>query len=86
VSQALQFVQTGNVEVGIVARSVADVPGVAFAPLDASLYTPLRQSLVVVKGAKQEGLARAFAAFVTGERGRSVLTRYGFALPGEGRR
>lgn len=83
VRQALQFVQTGNAEAGIVALAIADVPEVASTPIDDSLYSPLRQSLVVVKGARQEGLARAFAAFVTGERGGSILKRYGFALPNE---
>ncbi|MHB1004727.1 MAG: molybdate ABC transporter substrate-binding protein [Chloroflexota bacterium] len=81
VSQALQFVQTGNADVGIVARSLADAPAVSTLPIDDSLYTLLQQSMVVVKGAKQERLARAFAAFVNSGKGRPVMERHGFALP-----
>lgn len=84
VRQALQFVQTGNAEAGIVALSIAEVPEVERAEVAAALYRPLRQSMAVVKGTHQEGLARAFAAFVNGPKGRPVMKRYGFALPGEG--
>jgi molybdate transport system substrate-binding protein len=83
VRQALQFVQTGNAEAGIVALSIAEVPEVSYTILDQSLYQPLRQLLVVVKGARQEGLARKFAALVNGPKGRPVMTRYHFLLPGE---
>jgi len=83
VRQALQFVQTGNAEGGIVALSIADVPEVSYTLVDLSLYQPLRQLLVVVKGAKQEGLARQFATLVNGPEGRPVMARYRFLLPGE---
>ena len=83
VRQALQFVQTGNAEAGIVALSIADVPEVSRVILEESLYQPLRQLLVVVKGARQEDLARQFAAFVNGPVGRPVMKRYLFLLPGE---
>lgn len=83
VRQALQFVQTGNAEAGIVALSVASVPEVESTAIDDSLYQPLRQSMAIVKGTGQEQLARAFVAFVNGPRGRPVMKSYGFALPGE---
>ncbi len=83
VRQALQFAQTGNAEAGIVALSIADTPEVGYEMVDESLYQPLRQSMVVVKGARHEQLARDFAAFVNGPEGRVVMKRYGFALPGE---
>ena len=83
VRQALQFVQTGNAEAGIVALSIAEVPEVSYTILDESLYQPLRQLLVVVRGAKEEDLARQFAAFVDGPEGRPVMRRYRFLLPGE---
>lgn len=82
--QALQFVQTGNAEAGIVALSIAVVPEVNISPIDDSLYRPLRQSLAVVKGTRQEQLAREFAAFVNGPRGSPIMERYGFTVP-EGR-
>lgn len=83
VRQALQFVQTGNAEGGIVALSIADVPEVSYTLVDPSLYEPLRQLMVVVRGARQEGLARQFAALVNGPEGRPVMARYRFLLPEE---
>ena len=83
VRQALQFVQTGNAEGGIVALSIADVPEVSFVLLDESLYQPLRQLLVVVEGTRREALARQFAALVNSPEGRPVMARYRFVLPGE---
>ncbi len=83
VRQALQFVQSGNAEAGIVALAVAGVPEVTCVPIDRALYEPLRQALAVVTGSPYEAAAREFAAFVTGPEGRAVLARYGF-LPPEG--
>jgi molybdate transport system substrate-binding protein len=80
VRQALQFVQTGNAEAGIIALSIADVPEIEYMLIDDSLHAPLRQALGVVRGG-QEDLARQFADFVNGPRGGPVMERYGFASP-----
>lgn len=85
VRQALQFVQTGNAEAGIVALSIAEVPEVSYVLIDPTLHLPLRQSMAVVKGTLQQQLAREFAAFVGGPEGRSIMERYGFLLPGDAR-
>jgi molybdate transport system substrate-binding protein len=81
IRQTLQFIQTGNAEAGLVAQSVADVPEITARPVDAAFYTPLRQSLAVVKDTPNEQTARTFAAFVTGPEGRPVLQQFGFGLP-----
>lgn len=83
VRQALQYVQTGNAEAGIVALSIANVPEVTYFLIDEWLHRPLKQALAVVKGTKNEDLARRFIAFVNGPKGRSIMKRYGFLLPGE---
>lgn len=83
VRQALQFVQTGNAEAGIVALSIAEAPEVSYVLVGESLYRPLRQTMAVIKGAQAGDLARDFAAFVDGEKGRRLMRRYGFLLPGE---
>jgi molybdate transport system substrate-binding protein len=49
-------------------------------PLDA--YPRLEQGGVILTWAKDREAAQALRAFVTGEKGRGVLKRYGF-LPGE---
>jgi molybdate transport system substrate-binding protein len=82
VSQALQFVQTGNADAGIVALSISDVAEVTRAPIDDSLYAPLRQAMVVLKGSSQQQLAGDFASFINGPKGRPIMDKYGFSLPG----
>jgi len=81
VRQALQFVQTGNAEAGIVARSIAGVPGVTYTAIPIELHDPLRQKLAVIRGTRDEELARQFAAFVTGPEGQVIMEKYGFSAP-----
>lgn len=83
VRQSLQFVQTGDAPVGIVALSVADVPEVTYTLLDGNLHNPLNQALAVIKSTPHEAAARAFIDFVNGPQGRPVMKQYGFLLPGE---
>ncbi|MFQ5612952.1 MAG: molybdate ABC transporter substrate-binding protein, partial [Anaerolineae bacterium] len=83
VRQALQFVQTGDAPLGIVALSIAGVPEVNYILLEADLHQPLNQALAVIKGTPREAAARAFVEFVNGPEGRSIMKKYGFLLPGE---
>lgn len=83
VRQALQFVQTGNASVGLVARSIAEVPEVSSVAVPATLYAPINQAMAVVQNSTRPAAARAFVDFVTGPVGRQVLKRYGYLLPGE---
>ena len=83
VRHALQFVETGAVEAGIVALSVANVPGVRSVPIDPALYAPLNQIAAVAKRSPRPELGAAFIQFVNGPEGRPIMKRYGFLLPGE---
>jgi molybdate transport system substrate-binding protein len=83
IRQTLQFVQTGNADAGIVARSVANVPEVTYALVPDSLHAPLNQALAIVKTTRHERLARAFIEYLNGPRGRPIMKNYGFLLPGE---
>jgi molybdate transport system substrate-binding protein len=83
VRQTLQFVQTGDAPVGIVALSTAEVPEVTYTLLSDELHNPLNQSMAVIKATQNEAAARAFLEFVNGPEGRPIMKRYGFALPGE---
>ena len=83
IRHALQFVETGAVEAGIVALSIADAPGIAYAPIERTLYSPLNQVAAVVKRSPHPDLGAAFIQFVNGAEGRPILKRYGFLLPGE---
>jgi len=83
VRQAVQYVETGNAQAGLVPRSLAGVDGITYVAVDESLYTPLSQALAVVAGSPREAEARRCAELVTGPEGRAVLARYGFGLPEE---
>ena len=83
VRHALQFIQTGAAEAGIVARSIANVPEIDWVPIDASLHAPLNQVVAVVRGSARAELGLALIRFVTGPEGRWIMARYGFVLPGD---
>ncbi len=83
VRQALQYVQTGDAEAGIVALSVANAPEIAWTLIDDALHQPLDQALAIVAGSPHAELAAQFAGFINSKSGRPVMRRYGFILPGE---
>jgi molybdate transport system substrate-binding protein len=83
IRQALQLLQTGAADAGIVALSVANVPEVEWVPIEPSLHTPMNQVAAVVRRSAHPDLALAFVRFVTGPQGRPVMKRFGFVLPGE---
>lgn len=81
VRQAMQSVQTGNAEAGLIALSVADMPELSYTPIEARLHGPLNQAIAVVQGTPHEAVARHFIAFVNGPQGQAILQRYGFLPP-----
>ena len=87
VQQALQFAQSGNADVALVALSLSVVSEGGFTTIDPALHEPLDQALVVCKGAggksAHEPSARQFTAFVNSDAGRAIMKRYGFLLAGE---
>jgi molybdate transport system substrate-binding protein len=83
IRHTLQFIETGAVEAGIVALSVADVPAVRYVPIDPKLHKPLNQVAAVVKRSARPELGLAFIQFLNGPEGRPIMKRYGFLLPGD---
>ena len=83
IRHTLQFIETGAVDAGIVALSVAGTPAVRHVPIDSSLHAPLNQIAAVVKRSARPELALAFLQFVNGPEGRPIMKRYGFRLPGD---
>jgi molybdate transport system substrate-binding protein len=86
VSQTLQYAQTGNVDVAIVALSLAVAPSVTggrYERIPQQMHQPIDQALGVVASTRHEREARAFAAFINGPKGRPIMQRYGFVLPEE---
>jgi molybdate transport system substrate-binding protein len=83
VRQALQYVQSGDAEAGLVAHSVAGVSEVRQSEIDPTLYEPILQGLGVVARSAHGDSARAFARFVLGRDGQKILASYGFDPPPE---
>jgi molybdate transport system substrate-binding protein len=86
IRQALQFVQTGNAEVGLVARSVANVPQVRQVELDRTLYDPIVQYMGIVNRTGNPEAARKLADFFLSDQGQEVFLSFGFAPVGGGRK
>jgi molybdate transport system substrate-binding protein len=83
VQQAVQFVRSGSVDAGIVARSIADGPDLVWELVDDALHAPVSQMAAILTRTKEPALARSFLDFVSGEPGRAVMRQLGFLLPGE---
>ena len=83
VSQTMQFVQSGNVPVGIIALSIAKVPEIEYTIIDDMLHYPLEQTMAVVQNSPKKEWAKSFANFVNGQKGRIVMEKYGFTIPEE---
>lgn len=85
ISQAAQFVESGNADIGVIALSLAVAPNLtekghyAVVPIDS--YPPLEQGAVVLQSAVDPEAAQAFLDFALGPEGGTVLDRYGFLLP-----
>ncbi len=83
IKQTQQYAETGNVDVAIAALSISvEKPG-KWTLLPAELHKPLQQMLAVPKSASHPEEAKQFAALINGEKGRPLMQKYGFTLPGE---
>jgi molybdate transport system substrate-binding protein len=80
VRQVLSYVETGNTEAGIVyatdARESDKVRVAAVAP--EGTHESVLYPVAVVKGARDQGAARAFVAFLGSSEARDVFQRHGF--------
>jgi molybdate transport system substrate-binding protein len=84
ISQAAQFVQSGNAQAGIVAMSLAISPAMREGKhwdIPASLHPPIEQGAIVLKDAKNKPAANAFLELVKSVAGRTILAKYGFEFP-----
>jgi len=84
ISQAAEFVQSGNAQAGIVALSLAISPAMKNGnrwEVPADSYPPIKQAVVLLKASKNKDAARRFLEFVSGPQGREILQRFGFTAP-----
>lgn len=81
ISQAAQFVQSGNAQAGIIAHSLALSPGMKDGKaweIAADMHPPIEQGVVVLKSARNKTAAIEFLNFVKGAAGRAILEKHGF--------
>ncbi|HVQ72615.1 MAG TPA: molybdate ABC transporter substrate-binding protein [Bradyrhizobium sp.] len=84
ITQAYQFVETGNAEVGFVALSqlVGSESGSRWL-VPQELYSPIRQDAVLLKSGASNEAATGFIAFLRSPEARTIIEKYGYALEGQ---
>ena len=81
ITQAFQFVDTGNAELGFVALSqIAGNSNGSRWVVPQDLYTPIRQDAVLLKTGANNEAAVAFMTFLKGPEARAIIERYGYAI------
>ena len=81
ISQAFQFVDTGNAELGFVALSqLTGNNGGSRWLVPQDLYTPIKQDAVLLKKGADNAAAKAFMTFLKGPEATAIIEKYGYAL------
>lgn len=85
ITQTYQFAATGNAELAFIALSQITKDGKvtegSWWLVPSNFYNPIRQSAVLISGAKDEVTARAFLAFLKSEKAKTVIRNFGYELP-----
>jgi molybdate transport system substrate-binding protein len=86
ISQAAQFVESGNAQAGFVALAHAAAPAMKgkgkYWEVPAEAYPALAQGVVLLSGSKYKKEAVEFLEYVKTKESGDLLRRYGFTLPG----
>lgn len=81
ITQAFQFVYSGNAELGFVALSqLTGESGGSRWMVPQDLYTPIRQDAVLLKKGADSAAAAAFMVFLRGPEARAIIEKYGYAF------
>jgi molybdate transport system substrate-binding protein len=85
VSQAAQFVESGNAQTGFVALAHATAPAMRgkgrYWVVPVGSYPPLDQGVILISHSAHQTDAAAFLGFVKTEEAAGLLRRYGFSSP-----
>ncbi|MDR1051953.1 MAG: molybdate ABC transporter substrate-binding protein [Deltaproteobacteria bacterium] len=84
IGQTVQFVETGNAELGLVALSQVWKDG-AFTKgsgwlVTPSLYSPILQDVVILKKAEDNLAVQAFADYLRSAKAKEIILSYGYTL------
>jgi molybdate transport system substrate-binding protein len=87
VSQAAQFVESGNAQAGFVALSHAMAPGMRdkgrYWIIPSDTYPVLQQAVVILSHSSKKAEAAAFLKYLQKPEATAVLRHYGFSVPEE---
>jgi len=79
ITQAFQFVQTGNADIGLVARSqISTLPAASLWVVPDDLHEPIRQQMVLLSESQQ---AHAFYEFIKSDAGLEIILKHGYDAP-----
>lgn len=87
IAQVMQYVESGNVDAGITAKSLVTAPEVAgkgqWVDIAADSYAPIAQGAVVLRyGQVNHGEAvRKFYGFLYSQKARTILEKFHYGLP-----
>lgn len=85
VSQAAQFVESGNAQAGLVALAHAIAPALRgkgkYWEIPADTYSPLAQGAVVLSNSQHKKEAIEFLQYIKTKDAADILRKYGFSLP-----
>ncbi|KOS03433.1 molybdate ABC transporter substrate-binding protein [Paenibacillus polymyxa] len=83
VRQVLQYVETGNADVGFVYKTDAltsQKPKIAF-EVDPKTYSPVEYPIGIVKATKHIQEAEDFYAYLQSQESLNIMAKYGFTIP-----
>jgi molybdate transport system substrate-binding protein len=78
IKEAMQFVDSGNAEIGVIALSLAIRSPGTYTVVPEALHAPIDQAAVVCRHGKAQAAGRAFAEFVATPEIRALMASYGF--------
>lgn len=85
ISQAAQFAQTGNAQIGLLALSLMSSPKLtdsgSYWLIPESEHQPLEQGYLVLKPAANKPAQQLFTDYMASPGAREILARYGFSIP-----
>jgi molybdate transport system substrate-binding protein len=85
ITQAAQFVSSGNADAGFVAYSLVVAPNLKdrgrWIEVPAALYSPIAQGAVLTRRGMTNPAARRYLQFLASREAREVLAGFGYGLP-----
>lgn len=81
ISDTKKIVDSGNVDAGIIALSLAIADGGAYVEIPEKLHEPLLQSVVVTTTGAQQTGGKKWVDFMMSTAGARIMSKYGFVPP-----